>query len=595
MCTPCLLAVACVICGAADRTQDSVEVGTWSQWRGLAVEDEGRHKPLETLARESLRAIAQRTTLPDPESHETLDCVAVYLRMLFDWQEWPTVHAQRAFPRVNRGGYFSTHHPDKWDRLPMFPLSDERLRAMLGLSDGTSSISAVELCQAEIDDPKSGKRVSFLEWVEGEAHAQHGRSPELDEGARRLTARLNHYMAHRMGLRLKLLPVASDPSREWVSASQLWQDEFDQESDPTGTLREAQQRLRQLHAIYRQRDFQRFNELAQEFIAYVSANGPTLGPYPKRKLIDLELAYHRWLPMRMAAVASLCAFVLLSVGRSGTRRRCYAAGLTLFAAGLLVIVAGFGARVLITGWAPVTNMYETVVFTALGTGLLGLMLEWRFARGNVIAAAAVTSLMLILAEWCSTTLDQGLRPLPLALRSNFWLVTHVVTITLSYSAFGLALGIGNVTLGHYVARSAQWTRVDSLTEATYRCMQVGTVLLALGTATGGAWADLSWGRFWGWDPKEVWALITLLCYLAVLHARHAAWVGTFGLAALSVICFSVVIVTWYGVNYALGTGLHTYGKGSGGESLVFAMLFFQYAFVAVAAMRSAGHLRPRGR
>jgi ABC-type transport system involved in cytochrome c biogenesis permease subunit len=117
------------------------------------------------------------------------------------------------------------------------------------------------------------------------------------------------------------------------------------------------------------------------------------------------------------------------------------------------------------------------------------------------------------------------------------------------------------------------------------------VLLALGTATGGAWAELSWGRFWGWDPKEVWALITLLCYLAVLHARHVAWVGTFGLAALSVICFSVVVVTWYGVNYVLGTGLHTYGKGSGGESLMFALLFFQYAFVAAAAMRSAGHVR----
>ena len=96
-------------------------------------------------------------------------------------------------------------------------------------------------------------------------------------------------------------------------------------------------------------------------------------------------------------------------------------------------------------------------------------------------------------------------------------------------------------------------------------MQVGVLLIAAGTILGGVWADYSWGRFWGWDPKEVWALITLLVYLIPLHGRFAGWVNTFGLVVASVVCFLSVVMAWYGVNFVLGVGLHSYGFAEGGS------------------------------
>ncbi|NQW44239.1 MAG: cytochrome c biogenesis protein CcsA, partial [Deltaproteobacteria bacterium] len=113
----------------------------------------------------------------------------------------------------------------------------------------------------------------------------------------------------------------------------------------------------------------------------------------------------------------------------------------------------------------------------------------------------------------------------------------------------------------------------------YRAMQIGVVLLAAGTILGGVWADYSWGRFWGWDPKEVWALIALLLYLAVLHGRFSGWLRGFGFAATTVVSFLGVLMAWYGVNFVLGVGLHSYGFGSGGMGWVMSYVGIQVAFI----------------
>ena len=109
------------------------------------------------------------------------------------------------------------------------------------------------------------------------------------------------------------------------------------------------------------------------------------------------------------------------------------------------------------------------------------------------------------------------------------------------------------------------SRIKPITNFIYRSMQVGILLVAAGTFLGGWWADVSWGRFWGWDPKEVWALITLLVYLIPLHGRFAGWVNTFWLVMASVVCFLSVLMAWYGVNFVLGVGLHSYGFTEGGS------------------------------
>ncbi|WP_406701155.1 cytochrome c biogenesis protein [Singulisphaera sp. Ch08] len=139
-----------------------------------------------------------------------------------------------------------------------------------------------------------------------------------------------------------------------------------------------------------------------------------------------------------------------------------------------------------------------------------------------------------------------------------------------------------------LAMQATAAKIKPLSNFIYRTMQVGVLLIAAGTILGGVWADYSWGRFWGWDPKEVWALITLLVYLIPLHGRFAGWVNTFGLVIASVVCFLSVIMAWYGVNFVLGVGLHSYGFVEGGsQGVVLAVVLGVLSITGAAAWRRA--------
>jgi ABC-type transport system involved in cytochrome c biogenesis permease subunit len=227
-------------------------------------------------------------------------------------------------------------------------------------------------------------------------------------------------------------------------------------------------------------------------------------------------------------------------------------------------------------------MYESVIWVSLGVIFFGGILYYLQKQAVVFAiACGLATVALIAADAAPAMLDPSINPLVPVLRSNYWLTIHVLTITLGYAAMMLTLGTGNATLYFYLKKPKDLqAKVASLNYLTYRAMQFGVVLLAAGTILGGVWADASWGRFWGWDPKEVWALIALLCYVAILHARYSGWVGQFGYAAWSVISFLSVLMAWYGVNFVLGVGLHSYGFSSGGAAWVSGYVLVQLAFVA---------------
>jgi ABC-type transport system involved in cytochrome c biogenesis permease subunit len=213
-----------------------------------------------------------------------------------------------------------------------------------------------------------------------------------------------------------------------------------------------------------------------------------------------------------------------------------------------------------------------------------MIFEYLYRRRFVLlAGAAVSVLCLIVADMAPTILDSSLQPLEPVLRSNMWLTVHVLTINLSYSALFLAWGLGNIGLAFLLAGEAETTeRMRSFVQSIYRSVQVGVVLLAAGTILGGVWADYSWGRFWGWDPKETWAFITLMGYLAVLHGRLVGWVKNVGMLVAAVLSFNLVIMAWYGVNYVLGAGLHSYGFGAGGVQYVGAFVIVNLIFVGYA-------------
>ncbi len=296
--------------------------------------------------------------------------------------------------------------------------------------------------------------------------------------------------------------------------------------------------------------------------------------------IAVEVAYQKIHPFRWAWILYLIAGVMLLAipGRTG-----YALGWLFGSAGFLLQIAGFVLRTIISGRAPVTNMYESVVWVAFGTIFFALLFEAIYrCRYFLLGAVPVAVASLILADTQPVILDSSITPLVPVLADNFWLTTHVLTITLSYGAFALALGVGHIILGKVILGSKP---SPALNNYLYRTIQIGVLLLAVGTILGAVWANYSWGRFWDWDPKETWALIALLSYLFLLHGRIAGkWAG-FGMAVGAILAFQSIIMAWYGVNFILGVGLHSYGFGTGGLPGAVTFVSVELLFVAVAVFR----------
>ncbi len=474
--------------------------------------------------------------------------------------------------------------------------------------------------------------------------------------------------------------------------------------------------------------------------------------YPPPGATEAEVRYYRLDPFLWSWVFSLLALGCFALAFGVIRKPMFWAGIVVLIVGQVLAVYGFGLRVYITGWAPVTNMFETVAFVAVVVALLGLWFAlwplfgpglrgaWRltaipgtpeagvlrdeqaalFGPATWTTAGALLALprlvlvgaivhvlagvsygtgggyalvrlvprstspndlvvwlvglaMLGVASWLVPRLvltallsvitlprslavsglarplagclgrkpfalvgalgawmagilayfaplwglwDKDINPLMPVLRDNFWLTMHVLTITASYAAGLLAWGLGVIALGYYtlgryrdpvapppsaVARghrpaggyhapsTAFHRRAPEacarLASFTYKAVQVAVLLLAAGTILGGLWADVSWGRFWGWDSKEVWALISLLVYLAVLHSRFAGVRKDFVLAAGSVLGVSSIIMAWWGVNFFLGSGLHSYAEGAGGGGWVFGFMGLNAVFAVLAGVR----------
>jgi ABC-type transport system involved in cytochrome c biogenesis permease subunit len=231
-------------------------------------------------------------------------------------------------------------------------------------------------------------------------------------------------------------------------------------------------------------------------------------------------------------------------------------------------------------------MYESIIWVAFMTGVFALLLELVYRRRVIALAGALASTLgFVLADQLPLTFAPNIQPLQAVLRSNYWLVIHVMTIVSSYAAFALAWAIGNLNLSLLVFAPQRRDLTKMLSDFCYRAIQIGVVLLAAGTLLGGFWAAESWGRFWGWDPKEVWALIALLCYIIPLHARHVGWVRDLGLSVCAVGCFASVVMAWYGVNFVLGAGLHSYGFGGGDDAWVYWAGLVNLSLVAHAAAR----------
>jgi cytochrome c-type biogenesis protein CcsB len=210
------------------------------------------------------------------------------------------------------------------------------------------------------------------------------------------------------------------------------------------------------------------------------------------------------------------------------------------------------------GHAPLSNRYESMVFFSWSLMFLFVLLERKFGLRRLGGFAAILASGGIAATSIIPGAEPDITPLMPALKSN-WLFFHVFTCFLAYSAFAVGCIAAIYSLIIQRRRETEKSQVQSLDITMYRMVMVGFLLLSMGIITGSAWAYRAWGRYWGWDPKEVWSLITWIVYAIFLHARVTKGWGGKKLAWIAVIGFFVVLFTFFGVNYlSIFKGLHSY-------------------------------------
>jgi cytochrome c-type biogenesis protein CcsB len=248
------------------------------------------------------------------------------------------------------------------------------------------------------------------------------------------------------------------------------------------------------------------------------------------------------------------------------------AGSMAGAATLLMQTAGIGLRWVESyrmgyGHAPLSNMYESLVFASWAIMIIYLVFEWRIGQRSLGVFPAFFSFLAMAYASFSKDVDSKIQPLVPALKSN-WLIAHVMTCFLGYAAFAVSFGLSIIYLirKRYPENAnphGGWVvfmpRASQLEWFNYQLVLFGFLWLSVGIITGSVWANSAWGTYWSWDPKETWSLITWFIYAGLLHARNLqGWKGE-RVAWLSIIGFGCVLFTYFGVNFLL-SGLHSYAR-----------------------------------
>jgi len=330
---------------------------------------------------------------------------------------------------------------------------------------------------------------------------------------------------------------------------------------------------------YRAGDAETFNREVQKLQRRFASNYPDTA-----ERVSFERSFNAFQPFYQAMTLYVLAFLLIGAGWLAWPGVFHRSAFWTILVAFAVHTAGLIARMYLQGRPPVTNLYSSAVFVGWGSVLLGILIE-RFYRNGVGGAMAslVGFCTLIIAHHLSMSGDT-LEMMQAVLDSNFWLATHVVVITIGYSAMFLAgaLAIG-FTLAGVFARGFHRQAARDLSGMVYGVTCFAVLFSLVGTILGGIWADQSWGRFWGWDPKENGALMIVIMGAIVLHARWGGLVRERGIMALA-ICGNIITAwSWFGTNL-LGVGFHSYGFTESGFFWLAGFVLSQLALIATALL-----------
>jgi ABC-type transport system involved in cytochrome c biogenesis permease subunit len=574
----------------------------------LPVRYEGRIKPMDTVARTTLKALSNRETFTDSSGKRHpailwfLDVIsnapkAVEHRVvridnsevlaLFGLSPRPTMRyaLSELAPKISqfesevakivqksRNGETLSTYERKISEL------DSRLRAFLRVKRGfwlpelPEQIPSLDQIQAR--DPQAMQTLRILAAIKDELP----RHDELEGlGVPQTVPRV-------VEGRVEWVPYASLYAEGYVAKLRQVMLQPPQPSSMNPGA-EAMAGMLRAYAEGRAADFNRYLRSYQDYLAHTAPEA-----YDAHK-VAFEAFYNRFAPFFHAQWAYFAALVLSLLGFLGWSRMFNRAAFWLIVVTLLVHCFALAARIYISGRPPVTTLYSSAIFIGWAAVIAGLCIEilFRLGIGNLLAGLTGFTTLLI-ASFLAT--GDTMPVLQAVLDTQFWLSTHVVFITLGYSATFAAGALAII----YLLDRAWLRRWDEETARSVVRMIYGTVCFALlfsfvGTVWGGLWADDSWGRFWGWDPKENGALMIVLWNAILLHARWGGMVRDRGLALLAVGGNIITSWSWFGVN-ELGAGLHSYGFTEGVLAALGLFVLSQLAIILVGVFVPASRFQP---
>ncbi|MBU1073325.1 cytochrome c biogenesis protein CcsA, partial [bacterium] len=492
--------------------------------RTLAMQDfRGRMKPVDTHAREIVMKITKR------EHFEGWDPQDLYFSWLTNpafWYDHDLIYAK---------------HPGV---KALLGIPEDRGEAHFGSPGKAAWVSASSLIDGN-------------QYVLGDAVREALRTPDAERSKTqrkllKFDERFNIFWNVINGGGLRIFPIPGDPNHAWADFNDVR--ELDLGAEVAEVADALVSALRDMDNARIAAALQDVHRLQETYGASVLPSGASL---------RAELWLNDKHPFRNVTMPYLIAFLILivaffwSIGRRGGaafpwRHPLYLLGILVYWAAAAFHLFAFVLRWIASGRAPLSNGYESLIFIALATAIAGVIFEFRDRRGSSAAVSAMLTTVVLSVAMLST-FDPAIGPLVPVLAS-YWLNIHVTVITGSYGFLGLGSLLGALTLLLYLLKGPGRTSVRDailqLDRLQFRVLVTGLGLLSIGTFLGGVWANESWGRYWGWDPKETWSLVTILVYAVVIHFR---WLPSLNrpllLAAGSFAGIASVVMTYFGVNY----------------------------------------------
>ncbi|MFB6317815.1 c-type cytochrome biogenesis protein CcsB [Saccharicrinis sp. FJH54] len=448
--------------------------------------------------------------------------------------------------------------PSHWTQAPLIRVTNGELQQLLGMNGKYTSYSS-------FIDPQKGYVLRPL--VQKSFEKSPGERTKLDKAIIKTDEKVNICYAIFSGRYLKMFPVPnSRDSVSWFVAEEAAQKATNQE-DSLFLSRILKTYYDEVLNAKTTGDY----SLANEMVSGINTFQRTHAGYslPSDFKISVEIMYYKLNPFKIlfpfyATFGVLYLFLLIAFIVSGKQvpRIIRSSFFYVLLLAFVVHVIAIAARWYISGHAPMSNGYESMIFISGVTLLAGFIFN-KLSSFALPATAVLGGLTLMVANL--SFMDPVITNLVPVLQS-YWLTIHVSVITASYGFLGLGAILGLINMILMTLRTSKnqeriLNNLQSLTILNHKTLIVGLYLLTIGTFLGAVWANESWGRYWGWDPKETWAFISILVYTIVTHARLIPGLkGIFTFNALSVYGFASILMTYFGVNYYL-SGLHSYAAG----------------------------------